>query len=61
MNFWYRKYWLVEEFVNDIGLKAKDTTKESKDVLLVRHIWNMMEYNVLVAKYIFVESEKVND
>lgn len=30
--------WLVEEFVNDIGLKAKDILKESKDVLLVRHI-----------------------
>jgi hypothetical protein len=30
--------WLVEEFVNGIGLKVKDTTMESRDVLVVRHI-----------------------
>jgi len=30
--------WLVGEFVNDIGLKVRDIIKESRDVLLVRHI-----------------------
>lgn len=47
--------------MNDIGQKIKDMVRELKDALHVMHIWNMMEYNVLVAKYIFVESEKVND
>jgi len=38
MDFRYRKNWLAGEFVNDIGLKVKDIIKESRDVLLVRHI-----------------------
>jgi len=30
--------WLVEEFVNDIGLRIRDIIKESRDVLVVRLI-----------------------
>jgi len=35
MGFWYRKNWLVGEFVNGIGLKVKDMIKESRDGLLL--------------------------
>lgn len=53
--------WLVEEFVNDIGLKVKGIIKESRDVHVVRHIWIMMVFNVHVVELNLEEKEKVND
>jgi len=47
--------------VNDTDLKAKDTIRESRDVLLVRSIWNMMACNVHVAEFILEVKEKVNE
>ena len=47
--------------MNDIGLKAKDTAKESRDVLLVRRIWNMVACNVHVVELNLEVKEKVNE
>ena len=61
MDYWYPENWLVEEFVNDIGLKVKDTIKESRDVLLVRRIQDMIACNVHVVELILEVKEKVNE
>ena len=61
MDFRYRKNWLAGEFVNDTGLKVKGTVKESRDVLLVRRIWDMMACNVHVVELILDVKEKVNE
>jgi len=47
--------------VSGTGQKTKDMVRELKDALVVMHIWNMAEYNALVAEHTFVQREKVND
>ncbi|MBI1662541.1 MAG: hypothetical protein IS860_03415 [Nitrosopumilus sp.] len=44
-----------------IDLKIRGTIKELRDVLLVRHIWNLMACNVHVVELSLEGKEKVNN